>query len=75
VQWTIGERFVPGSDDKHLCQPAGVAVARDGSVFVADGYCNSRVVKFSAEGKYLMEFGEESARMYLKVYVKCGQHY
>jgi len=33
-----------------------VAVALDGTVFVSDGYCNSRVVKFSADGKYLGEW-------------------
>lgn len=28
---------------------------RDGTFFVADGYCNSRLVKFSKDGKYLGE--------------------
>ncbi len=38
--------------------PAGVALNQDGEVFVADGYANARVHKFSAEGEYLMSWGE-----------------
>lgn len=35
-----------------------VAVDRDGNVFVADFY-NHRVQKFSSDGAFLMDFGEE----------------
>lgn len=35
---------------------AQVAVALDGTIYVADGYCNNRVVKFSAKGQYLGRF-------------------
>ncbi len=38
--------------------PAGVALAPSGDIFVADGYANSRVHKFSAEGKLLLSWGE-----------------
>jgi len=31
-------------------------VANNGNVFVADGYCNARVVEFTPEGGYLGEF-------------------
>lgn len=42
--WRLGEQFVPGADRKHFCKPAGVAVhSGDGSVWIADGYCNNRV--------------------------------
>lgn len=34
---------------------AQVAVLRDGSFIVADGYCNSRVVWFDKTGKYIGE--------------------
>ena len=33
-----------------------VAVASDGRIFVADGYCNSRVVRYSAEGVFEAEY-------------------
>ena len=52
----LGVAFSPGSDHNHFCKPASVAVdAETGVVFVADGYCNSRIVLFSPTGEYLME--------------------
>jgi hypothetical protein len=58
---TLGERFVPGSDAQHFCKPAGIAVSKkDGSIFVADGYCNNRILHFSKSGKLIAEFGEPS---------------
>lgn len=33
-----------------------VVVANDGTIFVADGYCNSRVVRYSAEGNFEAEY-------------------
>ena len=38
--------------------PAGVAPAPSGEIYVADGYANSRVHRFSAEGKLLRSWGE-----------------
>uniref|UniRef100_A0A674MIN0 Peptidylglycine alpha-amidating monooxygenase n=1 Tax=Takifugu rubripes TaxID=31033 RepID=A0A674MIN0_TAKRU len=50
----LGEAFVPGSDSGHFCKPTDVAVdSKTGNVFVSDGYCNARILKFSPEGKYL----------------------
>ncbi|KAL3084630.1 hypothetical protein niasHT_034669 [Heterodera trifolii] len=61
--WALGEKFVPGSDHSHFCKPAGVAVhSSDGTVFVADGYCNNRVVKLSADGKFVAQFGHSVTR-------------
>lgn len=55
---TLGEAFVPGSDKSHFCQPTDVAVDPDnGNVYVSDGYCNTRILKFSPEGKYLSHWG------------------
>jgi len=31
-------------------------VANDGTIFVADGYCNSRVVRYSATGSFEAEY-------------------
>lgn len=55
----LGTPFVPGNDDTHFCKPTSVADTGE-FVFVADGYCNSRVAMFSATGKYLGEFGQSS---------------
>ncbi|CAB3983869.1 peptidyl-glycine alpha-amidating monooxygenase isoform X2 [Paramuricea clavata] len=50
----LGKRFVPGNDREHFCKPTDVAVEKDGSFFVSDGYCNSRVLKFSPKGKVVI---------------------
>jgi DNA-binding beta-propeller fold protein YncE len=55
---TIGEANVPGSDDKHFYRPTFMAWLPDGAFFVADGYQNTRVVKFDKDGKYLMTWGQ-----------------
>lgn len=49
----LGEKFVPGKDLAHFCKPTSVAVSSGGTVFVADGYCNNRVVVFDKNGKNL----------------------
>jgi DNA-binding beta-propeller fold protein YncE len=54
---TIGEFRVPGNDRTHLGGPSGITWLPTGEFFVTDGYKNSRVVKFAADGTYLMEFG------------------
>ena len=38
--------------------PAGVAVAPNGDIFVADGYANCRVHKFTSEGEHLKSWGD-----------------
>lgn len=53
----LGEKMVPGSDDKHFCKPTDIAVASNGHFFVADGYCNSRILKYDENGKLLTSFG------------------
>jgi hypothetical protein len=50
---TLGERFRPGGGQTRLCQPTAVAVATSGHVFVADGYCNHRVLTFNQRGRLL----------------------
>ena len=58
LQMTLGEEGVPGNDGGHFDQPTDVAIGRDGSIFVSDGYGNSRVAKFSPEGRFLKDWGE-----------------
>jgi DNA-binding beta-propeller fold protein YncE len=56
---TIGEPNVPGTDDKHFYRPTFMAWLPDGTFFVADGYANTRVVKFDKDGKFLMTWGQK----------------
>ncbi|XP_062340403.1 peptidyl-glycine alpha-amidating monooxygenase isoform X3 [Osmerus eperlanus] len=58
----LGEAFEPGSDKEHFCKPTDVAVdTMTGNVYISDGYCNARVLKFSPEGKYLSHWGAGSS--------------
>ena len=54
---TLGHYEEPGWDDGHFNGPADIAVAANGDIFVADGYWNQRVVKFSKNGQYVGEVG------------------
>ena len=53
-------QFKPGNDDTHYCKPTSVAVTDDTQhFFVADGYCNSRIIKYSvridSDGKHIVQ--------------------
>jgi len=39
-------------------EPAVLAFLPDGSFLLGDGYWNTRIIKYDAEGEYLMEWGE-----------------
>jgi len=54
---TFGTAQEPGADQTHFNLPTDVAVLADGSFFVSDGYKNTRVVKFTADGRYEFEWG------------------
>ena len=49
---TLGEPFKPGNDSLHFDLPTDIAFLKDNSFYVSDGYGNSRVVKFSKNGKW-----------------------
>ena len=38
--------------------PAGIAVNDSGEIFIADGYANARVHKFTSDGKLIMSWGD-----------------
>ncbi|XP_048146468.1 peptidyl-glycine alpha-amidating monooxygenase isoform X8 [Corvus hawaiiensis] len=58
----LGVALQPGSDKNHFCQPTDVAVDPiTGSIYVSDGYCNSRIIQFSPNGLYMMQWGEETS--------------
>lgn len=58
----LGEAKVPGNDASHFNRPTDIAVANDGSFYVSDGYGNSRILKYSASGKYLFEWGKKGSK-------------
>ena len=54
---TLGTKGRAGTDERTFNRPADIAFAPTGEVYVADGYGNSRVVKFAADGRYLTAWG------------------
>jgi DNA-binding beta-propeller fold protein YncE len=58
---TLGRKGVSGGGPDTFAKPSDVLVAPDGSIFVVDGHDadgNNRVVKLSATGEFMMEWGE-----------------
>jgi hypothetical protein len=55
---TLGTPNVPGADGTHFNRPTFIAWLPDGTFFVADGYNGTRVAKFDASGKFLLDFGK-----------------
>ena len=53
----LGEKGVAGTDQGHFNLPAGITFLPDGSFYIADGYKNTRVIKFDATGKFQLEWG------------------
>lgn len=66
---SLGKAGVTGAGHDTFDQPCDVAVAADGTIFVADGHRNgqtgatgnNRIVVFSKEGKYLREWGRKGS--------------
>ncbi|XP_011265117.1 peptidyl-alpha-hydroxyglycine alpha-amidating lyase 2 isoform X2 [Camponotus floridanus] len=54
----LGQRFEPGNDMEHFCQPTSVAVLPNGEIVVADGYCNNRIMLFDKRGNPKYSIGE-----------------
>ena len=54
------KQLVRGEDERHFGRPTDIDWLPDGTFFVSDGYTNTRVVKFSPEGKYLTSWGTSS---------------
>jgi DNA-binding beta-propeller fold protein YncE len=54
---TLGVDGVPGCDATHFFQPTHVCVLPSGEFFVTDGYGNSRIAKFGADGRFQFDWG------------------
>jgi DNA-binding beta-propeller fold protein YncE len=57
VLMTLGKKGVSGAGHDTFNLPTDVGFAPNGDFYVTDGYAGSRVVKFSHDGKYLLEWG------------------
>ena len=54
---TLGETDVPGDDEKHFGLPQDLAFLADGSMLIADGLRNTRIVKLDKDGRFLKQWG------------------
>jgi len=58
---TLGTQRSAGVDAAHFNRPTDIAFGPDGSIFVSDGYGNSRIAKFSADGQFLLDWGHKGS--------------
>jgi DNA-binding beta-propeller fold protein YncE len=54
----LGRKGVAGTSNETFNLPTDVAFAPNGDIYVTDGYGSARVVKFSRDGKYLLQWGK-----------------
>ena len=57
VMMELGTRGVAGTSRNTFNLPTDVAFAPNGDLYVSDGYGNARVVKYTRDGQYLLEWG------------------
>ena len=53
----LGTKGTSGTDPTTFNLPTDVAFAVNGDIYVSDGYGGSRIVKYSADGKFLLQWG------------------
>jgi DNA-binding beta-propeller fold protein YncE len=58
---TLGTAGVAGDGRDTFNGPTDVAIAPNGEIFVADGHGNNRIVKFSKDGAFIMQWGKKGA--------------
>ncbi len=54
---TIGTLDQPSTNGEPFNHPTDVALSSSGEIYVSDGYGNTRMHKFSAEGEHLLSWG------------------
>jgi DNA-binding beta-propeller fold protein YncE len=57
----LGQKGTAGTGHNTFNLPTDVGFAPNGDLYVTDGYANARVVKFSHDGKYLVEWGSRGS--------------
>ena len=51
----------PPAEKYTFCRPTDVGWDPQGNIFVSDGYCNNRVMKYDKNGRFLAQAGSEKA--------------
>jgi hypothetical protein len=55
LEISVGDAAGPTQD---FCGATDIAFARNGHVFVSDGYCNARIIEYDAGGTKLRQWGK-----------------
>jgi sugar lactone lactonase YvrE len=65
ILMTLGKAGVPGDGPDTFNRPSAIAIASNGTIFVADGHnsppnsqVNARILKFSKDGKFIKTWGK-----------------
>ncbi len=61
VTMRIGRQGVSGMGHDTFNLPTDVAFGSNGDIYVSDGYGNARVVKYSKDGKYILQWGRRGS--------------
>ena len=59
VLMTLGTKGVSGEGPNEFNGVTDVAIAPNGDIFVSDGHVNSRIVKFTKDGKFIKAWGRK----------------
>ena len=59
VEMVLGKKGLAKSDDEFFDRPTDIGFAPNGDIYVTDGYGNSRVMKFSPDGRLLKKWGKK----------------
>ena len=58
---TLGVPGEPGEDDNHLRRPTFLTFMDENTMYLADGYDNTRVIKYDMDGNILGQWGERGS--------------
>ena len=58
LEVSVGDIPLP---DKLFCGATGTAFRKDGHFYVGDGYCNARVIEYTADGRKVREWGRKGS--------------
>ncbi|MEW5977439.1 MAG: peptidyl-alpha-hydroxyglycine alpha-amidating lyase family protein [Acidobacteriota bacterium] len=61
VTLVLGQHGSKGETEELFDGPTDIAFASNGDVFVSDGYGNSRIVKYSGDGRFLKAWGKKGS--------------
>src|SRR5262249_14542325 len=53
----LGTKNTAGTDASHFNMPTDVGFGPSGDIYVTDGYGSARVVKFTRDGKFVLQWG------------------